>query len=217
MVKQSTKSILLQIRDTLKKAFSVNGVLVTLFILILAALLSFIIQDKIQRQRYLELLELEIRNNELIAGNEIKEYNQKGVILVHTPYSISTFEAGLQSGYILTLDPNTLNSLYSLYVAIPKFNSVLDHANGIIQNYFTQYEKCIADSIIGTVSPSQCQNYKLAYDSIQKTYSGIMKNIDVILEKDLADTSLKFNPTQNRLKSPLLLFFMGNQRLKIQE
>jgi hypothetical protein len=214
--KESTRSILIEIRSILKWFFSVDGAVITLFLLIIAALGAFVIQDSIQRQRYLELLELEIRSDQIQANSEIQAFNTKGSIYIHTPYKTKVYDAGLQSGYILTLDPSIQSQLFVLYnVSIPGENKLADHAQEIMDYYYNNWEHCIIDSLDTINKTNLCSREKTQMDFTDKTYSKFLKDDATSLINTI--TKIKFNPTQERLHSLLLRLFMGDKRLKVQE
>lgn len=214
--RESIREVLIDIRNRLKWFFSVDGVVVTLFVLIVAALGAFIIQDRIQRQRYLELLELEIRENMLKIQSETKFYHDSGVIYNHTPYSTDVYQAGLQSGYLLTIDPNVQAQLFALYDAyIPAMNKIENRQDEIMYSYSNNWEHCVVDNSQTNDGKDHCAKEKALKDYAFKTYSKFLNDeasqVAGIIEK------INFNPTQERLHSFLLRFLMGDKRLKVQE
>ena len=62
-LKNSVKMTLAKIYFLVRWILSVRGAVITLTLSIVAAIAVFFIQDAIRRQRYLELLQLELRSN----------------------------------------------------------------------------------------------------------------------------------------------------------
>ncbi len=212
---ESTKSILIEIRSILKWFFSVDGAIVTLVILIIGGFGAYVIQDTIQRQRYLELLELELRNNQIAANIEVETFNKNGVIQYHVPYSSDVYKAGLQSGYLLTIDPTTQGELYTFYnIYLPKINQIDSHLTNTIADYSQKWEDCIINNLLIN-NKNACENETKLKDQVEKSYSGIMKNDAIGMWQTI--NKIQFNPTEQRLHSPLLKLFMGDKRLKVQE
>lgn len=212
MNKKKLKYILI---NFFRSIFSINGLIATILIGIFISLFSFIIQDQIQRQRYLELLELEIRQNYSATVIEINNYNKTGIIQNHTPYSDEVFKAGLQSGYLLTVDPQVLGQIYLFYnLYLPKMNNLISKESLVIDNYQNAWEKCVDDNYY---VPKNCSQEKNVAEMIQKQYSKYMYDGDMALSKILYDLGLKFNPTKDRLNSPVLRLFMGTQSLGSQK
>jgi hypothetical protein len=218
--KESTRKILLDIRGVLQWFFSINGVIVTLTILIFASLITFIIQDQVQRQRYLELLQLELNNNTISANLEIKSVVNKKYLFSHNPIAMEVYNAGLQQGYLLTIDPKVLSQLYSLYHAyFPGMNTLMNHDMDIINNYELDWEKCEDNDIANNIIEDQCAQEHEEYLAIQKQYSMYIAQDDVLIAKQISQ--VKFNPTEERLhpKTPIgfiLRVLMGDQSLKVQ-
>lgn len=209
----------LKLPNILKWFLSLNGLVFTILVGILINSSSNFIQDKIQRQRYLELLQLELRMNHSNAVTEINNFNDTGIIYNHVPYQTAVYQSGLQTGYILTLNPDILGELYILYSGyLPKLNQIADHQVQIRNKYMEDWEHCIIDTSSRNLDTKKtCELQEQLLKSVDKTYSGLTKDTAVAMEKTLWDISVKFNPTQERLKSPILRFFMGDHRLKIQE
>lgn len=203
----------------LKWFLSVNGLVFAILMGIIINSSSNVIQDKIQRQRYLELLQLEMRMNHNQAKTDIQQFEKDGVILIRRSFRSEVFDSGLQSGYLLSIDPKVLAGIYVLYTTyLPSVNNLVEHQSGIIEDYLTVWEKCVFDlDLPKSIGKSNCDDEKRVFKAVEKFYSESIYNHIKQAEKSLWDTSIKFNPTQDRLNSPILRLFMGTDRLKIQE
>ena len=203
----------------LKWFLSVNGLVFAILMGILINSSSNMIQDTIQKQRYLELLQLEMRMNHGKAKRYIEEFLKNGVISIHTPFRREVFDSGLQSGYLLTIEPKVLADIYVLYTTyLPGLNNLVGHQFGIIEDYLTVWEKCIFDlSLPKSIGKNNCDDENRVFKDVEKVYSKSIFNNIKQGEKSLWSTSINFNPTQDRLRSPMLRLFMGTDRLRIQE
>lgn len=220
MIKISSKTLSQGIKRFFKILFSTKGLIISLCLGILVSLLGFLIQDQIQRQRYLELLEFEIRENYLTATNEMKTFNQTGIIYTHTPFHDDVYKAGLQTGYLLTIkDPDILSSIYSLYDEyLPKVNKLGDQEVNTIDLYSNKWAACISDNLYNMNGKNNtCNKEKQTFDEVQRQYSGYINTIDQQVAKTTYSIGLRFNPTQDRLHSWWMKRLMGDKALKIQE
>jgi len=217
----STRDLLLDIRNTLRKIISKEGAAVTLILLILASVIGFIIQDQIQKQRYLELLQFELNSNVINANIEVKSVLNKKYILNHSSFSTAVFNAGLQQGYLLTLNPTVMGQLYELYTTyLPEMNWLMNHDMDIINSYEMKWEECEDNAIINGTTKDQCSLEHQQYLAIQKQYSIYIAQDDLMVTKQIS--TIKFNPTQERLypKNPvsfILRVLMGPDSLKVQQ
>src|SRR5579872_48117 len=130
---ETTRKILEDIRNMLRWFLSGEGAIVTLTLLVIAGIVGYLIQDAIQRQRYLELLELELRGNYNNANIEIKMVNNHQYLYSHIPIHTEVYYAGLQQGYLITLDPQTQGQLYALYTGyFVNMNTLNSHYMDVI-------------------------------------------------------------------------------------
>ena len=187
-----------------------------ILLLLTSALVAYYVQETFQRQRYLELLELELRQNYIEAGQVMQIYNKSGILLNHTPYSSKVYEAGLQSGYILTLEPVILSSITAYYnTYLPKINDLDTQSWQIMQTYNIEWQKCLIRLIAINKLSDDCTTEEKMKDAAIKTFSKYLAQTAQDMQKNTLE--IKFNPTQERLNNPFLSFLMGQKRLKVQE
>ena len=206
-----------KIYSLLKWFFSVDGAVITLTLLVIGSILAYVIQDAIQRQRYLELLEFEIRSNEIKANTMINTYNKDGLLYIpFSQFNTEVYNSGLQSGYILTIDPGIQSQLLGLYVDyLPNVNKLISSEEDVIKRSQQKWEDCLINSSISTNNQKDvCKQEKQQLDNAQKIISGSVVNDYKQASQNLS--KINFNPTQERLHSPLK-YLMGSQSLKVQQ
>lgn len=200
----------------IRKIFNKNGLIITLLIGSLISLVSFKIEDLIRRQRYLELLQVETRMNYLTASNIAKQLSNQGLITNYNVFSTDVFKAGLESGYILTIPLNLQSEIFSVNTKyIPEINQITNHQSEIINQYAFVWEKCVLEQSFD--QSLSCEKEKQILNLAEGTYSKLLADTAKEVEKNLKNLSDNFKPTQDRLKSPLLLLFMGKETLGIQK
>lgn len=209
-------SILEKPLQLIKKVFTKNGLIITLLIGSLVSLISFKIEDQVKRQRYLELLQIEIRMNYLTASDIARKLSNQGSINNFNVFSSDVFKAGLESGYILTIPQHLQSEMYAIYtVGIPEINNIIYHQTTLIEQVEYEWELCILDQAL---NPSlSCEKKKMLRDIAEHTYSQLRADVASHLERQLQNLSDDFNPAQERLDSPLLRLLMGGQILGIQK
>ncbi len=219
---ENIKTILIDIRKMLRWFLSGEGAIVTLSLLVLAAIIGFLIQDAIQKQRYLELLQLELRANYNTATNEIKNVNNHQYLYFHVPFHAEVYNAGLQQGYIITLNPNTQAQLYSFYnTFLPAENVLTQRDMDIINEYETKWEQCIIDNNQLVIKSSPlCDSEHSTYLTVQQTYSEFIARSEVNVWQNIS--KINFNPTEDRLHPKnlaglILRLLLGPDSLKIQQ
>ena len=96
----------LRMKNLLSKFFNKNGLIVTLLLGLIVSVVASRIENLIQKQRYLELLQIEIRTNYLTALRTINATASELSTQTFPYFSTAVYEAGLESGYILTIVKN---------------------------------------------------------------------------------------------------------------
>jgi len=200
----------------LRKLFSRTGIIATLFIGTVIGISVFKIEDSIKRQRYLELLQLEIRSNYLTAVDISNKKSNQGLIDNYEVFSSDVFKSGLASGYILTIPQDLLARMYAIYtVGVPRMNNTIDHQTALMEQIAYEWELCILDQ--STNPDLSCTEEETHRKIAEGAYSDLLAYVGEGFSKELQSLSDNFNPTQDRLNSPFLSLFMGRETLGIQK
>lgn len=191
-----------------------DGLLFILVSGIFVNLLSNQLQDVIQRQRYLEMLEIELKS-EIINFNSISESYLKndGKLTLKPYFSDNIYKAGFENGYILSIEPKTLSKLISYYGVVPKYNDLLKANYDMVDKFQSEWEDCIFS--IPEQKYSNCDNQKKKLDESVKFYSKSSMDIWVsATETGVKDLFDNFNPTAERRNNYFMRFLMGDESLE---
>ena len=196
--------------------FSSNGIIITLFIGILINFISNQISDITSRQRYLELLQMEIRYH-VVRSNAIgDEYERSGTLYNEAFASDDIYKAGLESGYLLEIDPDILSQIVVYYTAVPIVNSWLSEFHGIIKESKTKWFECMNANHIEYpegLSTAVCSRERSDYEWVLRTYSVEIASSWNYLVQSSPNFINEFNPTEDRIGSPILRMIMGGEAL----
>lgn len=193
--------------------------ILTILLGIFISLIANSIQDKIQTQRYLELLQLQINTNLI---NLTVEINSDAINLhvLHVPLSDSAYKSGLESGHLLNVKLDTLAKIQRFYTfALPAINKLSDHTVNLINDYELRWQHCIIENALKQNNSSKpiCENEEKLMNITKQELSKSLKLDLKLAEQSLKEIKKEFNPTRDRLSSPLLHLLMGNEKLAIQE
>ncbi|MEK7622127.1 MAG: hypothetical protein AAB415_03020 [Patescibacteria group bacterium] len=207
-------------KNLLSKFFNKNGLIVTLLLGLIVSVVASRIENLIQKQRYLELLQIEIRTNYLTALRTINATASELSTQTFPYFSTAVYEAGLESGYILTISPLLQSQIMSIYNPfLQETNHFVKQQSMIVEEYNRGWQKCVFEQTLESNDPSSfCAKEKQLKEFADQVITSELKQyISTSVEKELQEISNKFNPTQNRLKSPLLRLLMGTEVLGIQK
>ncbi len=190
--------------------FSINGLLVTIALGITVGFLSNKVQDAIQRQRYLELLEYEVRSDVLQFSIVKNDFEYDGKTDLEYYLNDDVYKAGLGNGYILTLEPSEQIHLLVFYRTVSSYNSILQGLYSKKDTSQTIYLNCLLNKPLPGCNKKQFDLEQQLYsEQINKTWGSFFD----LTYKD----AVSFNPTKERLQSPLLKLLMGNKSLEVQK
>ena len=183
------------------------GALFSLFVNVITIQL----QEVIQRQRILEAVEQEIVGNLLQANNYITFVNDEieGKKSPNIYYSIPTYEDRVWNNaealkYVVQLEPTIQTKLILYYrITVAWQNRAIIKHNEIISQE-------LADCFLN-VPESNIENCQLTYYSL---LNAEVDSADSMFNDSKALLDL-FHPTQDRLKNPLLRFFLGKNSMRI--
>lgn len=190
-----------------------EGMVITLLLAILANLISSHIQENIKRQRHLELLEYEIKMQALMGQSLNEEFDEQKFLFTKILLSDDIYLATLNLGYLSSVDPETNVLLSAYYSVLPIYNYQLQTFYQHIDDSFKKWNDC-AFHLNYIKEQSGCIEEQRIYEKTREFYS---KEI-IILWSELTEDMFKplskrFNPTQDRLNSKFLVFFMGNESM----
>lgn len=198
--------------------FSLNGLVVTLLIGISISLISSKIDEIVERQRYLELLELEIRLNQSEYKTILNSYQSDKVIYTDVFINDSVYKAGLEKGYVLTIDNSVLPKVVALYGTINTYNKILEDNYNRKRYFQEQFEQCIFSKLYHEQENKElCKKEQASYIEAQRFYSEEILKIWEGFAETSNDTANSFNPTKERLNSTLLNLLITDKPLEIQK
>ncbi|RJR28425.1 hypothetical protein C4564_05585, partial [Candidatus Microgenomates bacterium] len=106
--------------------FTSRGLIIVLLSGILVSLISSRLEDLVKRQRYLELLQLEIRNHVNKSNILSKTYIDNSGDLYNKEYIPDQFyQAAVNSGYLSSVDPEMLLKIVVYYSLVSDSNDSL--------------------------------------------------------------------------------------------
>jgi hypothetical protein len=219
---RSIGSIIVRIRNlNLKRLLTINGVIVTLLIGLTINYLSSVVEEKINTQKYLELLQLEMRTNYLVGENQISQFENTGMIVTELYLSDDVYKSGFNSGYIFKLDSNTASKIHAYYTYLPPRNRTLNEQHQIIVDATKEWMNCIATleldaGIRANEYTSDCKFEEEKHKNVVEFHSITLYEQWKSMNDDVYQTVISYNPTEARLNSFWLKLFMGNDYLKSQ-
>lgn len=172
------------------------------------------VQETIQKQRILEAVEYEILNNTLMATNTMKYNNEDikkkiGPDFFH-PFIKYSNDLWTQSTeplqYIAQLDPQIQADIVIYYTnTVKRFNNLVEKYENLANE---KLKNCHDFSILSEKEKVECNSW-----------SETILSWEADTASDISDVGFKilenFHPTEDRLNSPLLKFFMGDKSVRI--
>lgn len=202
-----------RLKSAIRWILSSNGVLFTLILGIFVNFFSSYLQDLTQRQRYLELLQLEVTNHAIDSETLMNRYDEFGELNLVRPYHTDVYLVGLQNGYILSLPPATISSLNAYYtILIPSYNVMIEEVNNRNQIYADAYQACLIESIVRPAV--DCTEEESLKKNALSIYSETADSVAAEVNKSSNEILDTFRPAQDRMRSPLLRLLMGSQSLE---
>lgn len=203
----------------IKKIFSTNGIILTFIIGMFINVGTNYIQDRIERQRYFELLQYEITGHVMLVNNIVKEYGENGFLSNSLPYNNEVYKAGLSNGYLLSLPSKQLVSIISYYeTIIPLINSMDNDIRSSINKFFYTWTECIYSDLDSTEKDwTTCTNKQTDFKVAREAYSEKIYKSSLLVNDHANKILDNYNPTRDRLHSPILNTLMGNDSLPIMK
>ncbi|OGC51262.1 hypothetical protein A2982_04160 [candidate division WWE3 bacterium RIFCSPLOWO2_01_FULL_39_13] len=167
----------------------------------------------------MELLQWEITNIAMQASGELTAFiKNEGVLLFYQSYPSRVYAAGLTNGYILSLSPDIISRITSFYdVRVEGSNVLLDNIEKIRSENTKALELCLLNSTAESDEITTCEKETQLKRISDKMYSE--RRIELVSE--IGSEAFKilevFQPTENRLKSPFLRLFMGNEAVEVMK
>lgn len=208
LVKVKNKAIFL-----IRWLFSSHGLLVILLSGIAVSLIASRAEDTVRRQRYLELLEYEIRTHLSLAHYLPENYGDSNDFNKH--YIPSKFyQAILNSGYLTTIDPQ-------LFLEITTYYELVNLANQRLERHYEYFDQLNNNWVLCRYTAfnpkelSLCDKHKEILDKATKYIPDREKNIWIGTVSWIQNYHIdeRFHPTHDRLNSPILRILMGNEAL----
>lgn len=188
-----------------------TGFIIGALIALLVNVATIQLQDSIERQRYYELLELEIFSQRSDADASIDYYKrtiaEKGNLSAsQSQFSTEVWKSGLNLGYLVYLDPEVQVLLHTHY-------GYVDNVNGLIKVASDQAWQARYDSTqtIGT-EKEELLRKELA-DTMAELASRNKAELSINVANQADKILEKFHPTENRFKNPILKLFIGDKKL----
>jgi len=202
-----------RIQGIRKLIISPNGILITFILGIFINVVSNRVQDIVERQRYLEILQYELTQIGLSTYFEIKEFNDSGLILAHKDYPTVVYEAGLNNGYLLTVNQEQLVKITSFYNYLYGVSALSSRYDAEMDEYQIGVDSCLITTPL--TQTDICGKETSDRDMAQKYYSTLMVNVSKGISEKAVDILNEFRPVQRRLGSPLLRLLMGTNTMEI--
>lgn len=208
----------LKLPTWVKRYIGVNGLIFTLLLGILINTTSTLIQERINRQKYFELLQWEITSHLLYANRVFTTFNKDGIIYTPQPYQDLVYKAGLNNGYLFDLSPDMISEITTYYDIIVNGINTLD---GVAVDSMTDFRKewmsCIFTLKTQPENSEKCNQLQIKVEEADKVYSEqLFKSASQVSENNIPLIS-KFRPTAERLNSPFLRLFMGSKTVEIMK
>lgn len=202
----------------IKRIFGTNGLILTLLLGILINTTSTLIQEKINKQKYFELLQWEITSHMLYAGRVFTTFNQDGIIYNPQPYQDIVYKSGLNNGYLFDLSPDMISKITSYYdVIVNGINNLDDIAVSSMTDFRKEWMSCIFTLKTEPRNGEKCDHLKIKAEEADKIYSEqLFKSASQVYENN-TPLLKEFRPAAERMNSPLLRFFMGSRSIEIMK
>ncbi|HCS78573.1 TPA: hypothetical protein DIV55_02415 [Patescibacteria group bacterium] len=198
--------------------FTSRGLIVVLLSGIFVSIISSRLEDTVRRQRYLELLQLEIRNHVINSNILSQMYKDNNGDLYSKQYIPDQFyRAVVNSGYLTSVDPDVFLKIVVYYNLVNDSNDSLRRSYLNLDKIYTDIEICEYEAT-NSAEMVSCAEQKDIFDKAQKSISSQQISVWGNLQKFIYDKELnKFNPTQERKNSLILRLLMGSEALPMQE
>jgi len=200
--------------------FSSRGLAILLLAGITVNLTANNIDDTIKKQRYLELLEWEIKSHVIYAQSlsELSKTNfpsSKYKLLIPTKF----YDSVLNSGYLTSIEPEVLSSIIRYYENIDaNYNERLKAYLLEIDNEGLEWKNCAYSAFSASIS-AELDKCDESFNEIKSTISEQVNTTWSEAAMEIFDKNIDqiFNPTQKRLNSPILRLLMGNKALQFMK
>jgi len=192
----------------------IGGLLIGAIVSLLVNYITFNIQDNLQRQRILEAVENEILTNtinanSLISSNrkEIEANRTLNYFYTSPSYSSSVWNSSGVLNYIVQLPKEDQIKLFGYYFTTERINSLINKTEKIRE---TNASKCTALMNDKFTVPDMQYCVALNRELLNEDNSSAYN-----IAKQGLDTLHSFHPTSDRLKNPILKFFLGSDAVNV--